>query len=927
MSANNKSRPAVYAASGPGTLPGDPLVQDLVNRQLEAAPVQQQEVTGNQASDVNNTAINALNAFNSDAPLLTGRVLLALPYVHCYKVQVGGRSTPIVAAALTQHPTTPLGVRAGETIPVDSQVIVWQPSSGKLGYIIGIIPPTTTDDKLNISDHIQQGGNSGVKKVESIRTIPKSVEDSMGWVPLSGGRPMDSTSLEFSRMSETGVGILIDAFQAYLRINETTGLFLNYFDNYAKLAGLSLNLMSYCENNLQTYDEGENFALRGHVTFPWEATGMYTYGEKFSEENDKEKVQLDRDFPFGEEDLEDLAQTPVYRLTDYTGYVGQGWNRTLMKPAGESGKRLMRDSGETDTGLFNEFLALDGSYSVRSAKSVTIAKYPLIPNPRRKRDNADALGDDLTNENDYKFSGVFGEGVDHKVKEWNTEDVEELSNLMRPAGILDMMTHHYNWKSTHPFAYHKGDYYYPDESNNRYLSNVDFYVGKFDEAYVEVEPSTQLAISENYGDVDYYNTASYFSLTDDGSVVIGDGYGSQILMSGGQIRLEAGGDIMLMSGSRVVTLSKEAIIRTKDSIDISSSDKDVRIKAENNLHTIGGSVLVESTSEGLFQNYKDNVGEFASGTGITLLSKQSGVNLLCSDVFVRTGAAGRGGQFVLDLNNGNGNFTAYGSNFNYYASQSVGIWHSPTGQDEPVELIDKFHFFSPFVSAINGPTINEGLFVAAGQQAFVGAERDFLSKGGCFVLGNMACRKGIAGIGDSSQGAFPSEVAKFFDDAKSATEGLLDRGKNVFEQVFPGLWWLENFPGNTDLLEDQIGFSFRDTSDEGQAYGYSPDKFFMLETRYQQLQRSGLADGNSQPWSENSVTYQGKELYPWPGRVNWKDNATLLRYENGEETYKLFDLGGFAKSRLDEDLNINADYEEPRFSAWDKVIPSDEYKL
>ena len=191
----------------------------------------------------------------------------------------------------------------------------------------------------------------------------------------------------------------------------------------------------------------------------------------------------------------------------------------------------------------------------------------------------------------------------------------------------------------------------------------------------------------------------------------------------------------------------------------------------------------------------------------------------------------------------------------------------------------------------------------------------------------MACRKGIAGIGDSSQGAFPSEVAKFFDDAKSATEGLLDRGKNVFEQVFPGLWWLENFPGNTDLLEDQIGFSFRDTSDEGQAYGYSPDKFFMLETRYQQLQRSGLADGNSQPWSENSVTYQGKELYPWPGRVNWKDNATLLRYENGEETYKLFDLGGFAKSRLDEDLNINADYEEPRFSAWDKVIPSDEYKL
>lgn len=160
MSTNKHNRPAVYSASGPGTSPGDPLVLDQVNRQIEAAPVQQQEVAGKQATDVNNTAVNALNAFNTDAPLLTGRVLLALPYVHCYKVQVSGRGTPIVAAALTQNPTTPLGVRAGETIPVDSQVLIWQPSSGKLGYIIGIIPPATTSDKLNISDHIQQGGNS-----------------------------------------------------------------------------------------------------------------------------------------------------------------------------------------------------------------------------------------------------------------------------------------------------------------------------------------------------------------------------------------------------------------------------------------------------------------------------------------------------------------------------------------------------------------------------------------------------------------------------------------------------------------------------------------------------------------------------------------------------------------------------------------------
>lgn len=920
--ANKNPGPSVYRRTGPGVSPGNKMVVDSLAKQLESMPASMQEDTGKQTSDSNSTAINALNNFSTDAPILVGRVILSLPYVHCYKVQVSGRSTPVVAAAVTQTSSTPIGVKAGESIPPNSQVIIWQPSSAKMAYILGVIPPVTVADDLNVADHVQQGGNSGVKKVEAIRTIPKSVNDAMGWVPMGGGRPMDSTTGEFSRLSETGIGILIDSFQAYLRVNEATGLFLNYFDNYSKLCGLSLNLMSYCENNLQIYDEGENFALRGHVMFPWEATGMYTYGEKFSKTNEKKKVQLDRDFPFGEEDVEDYAQTPVYRLTDYTGYIGQGWNRTLMKPANESGKRLLTDE-DNDTGLFNEFLAMDGGYAVRSAKSITLAKYPLIPNPRRVRENADALGDDLTEDNDYKFSGVFGTGDDHKVREWNREDVEELSSLMRPAGVLDMMAHHYNWKSTHPFYYHKKDYRYPQENEGRFLSNIDFYVGRFDESYVDVQPSTQLEISEGYGQVDYWNTASFFSLSDDGSVVIGDGYGSQILMSGGQIRLEAGGDLMLMSGSRVVTLSKEAIIRTKDSIDISSSDRDVRIKAENNLHTVANSVLVESTSEGLFQRYKDNVGEDVQGTGITLLSKLSGVNLLASDVFVRTGAAGRGGQFVLDLENGDGNFTAYASNFNYFASQSVGIWHSPRGQDEPVELIDKFHFFSPNVSAINGPTINEGLFAALGNQAYIGAERDIISKGGCFVLERMACRKGIQGIGDSSQGDFPQEIEKFFSQIEVATDGILERGKTIFEQTFPGLWWLENFPGNTQLLEDQIGFSFRDKSEEGQAYGYSPDKFFILEARYQQLQRSGLAGGNGQPWNENSVTYQGKELYPWPGKINWKDTDTMLRYENGDDTFKLFDTGGFAKDREEN----QTDYEEPRFSAWDKVKPSDEYKL
>ena len=145
----------------------------------------------------------------------------------------------------------------------------------------------------------------------------------------------------------------------------------------------------------------------------------------------------------------------------------------------------------------------------------------MIPSPRRKRQNEDALGDDLEEDNDYKFSGRFGDGDDHKVLDWKDEDVQELKSLMRPAGVLDLLAHHYNWKSTHPFEYHTKDYEYPEEEEGSRLNSVKFHRGIMGVSYIEAFP-TSLHIDDRYQDVTYYNTASYFSLTEDGSVVIGD---------------------------------------------------------------------------------------------------------------------------------------------------------------------------------------------------------------------------------------------------------------------------------------------------------------------------------------------------------------------------------------------------------------------
>jgi hypothetical protein len=918
--------PAVYGDRNEDFNESDYSIKADLQKKVDSISSWDQQLNGQQLNDTNLNAAMQIGGIDRDTPLRVGRVILAYPYIHCYKLQLSGRQGTTIATALSRGSHSPIGVQSSDVIPTNSNVLVWYPKGATLAYIIAVIPSPTTDDAFNPSDFIQAGGNSGVKKVEAYRNIPKAAALGHGWVPQSCGRPMDGLNGEYVRMSETGIGLLIDSFQTYLRVNEACGLWLNYFDSHAKLSALSLHIMSYCEHIFQQNDEGELFALKGYATYPWEAAGMYSFGTEGSKTNPEEQVQLDKEFPFASEDLKDFAQVPVYRMTDYTGYLGQGFNRTIIKPAKQSGPRLMTDT-DKDTGLFQQLMALDGAYSVKSAKQITIAKYPLIPNPRRVRQVEDALGDDLENQNDYKFSGQFGEGQEHKVRDWEDAAVSDFPNLVRPSGILDLLTHHFNWKSTHPFQYHTKDYVYPEEGEtNSALNSVKFYRGSMNSAYVTVYPVT-LRIDDRFQDVNYYDTASLISLTEDGSIVLADGYGSQILLTGGQIRLEAGGDVMLMSGSRVVTLANEAIVRAKNNIDISSSDRDVRIKAENNMQLLAGNsgiggMLIESRSQGIAQQYENRVGDEVQATGITFLAKNGGLNLLSLSTYIRTGINDEAvddsnGQLIIDCANGKSSFNCYALGHYFFNSEGLGIWHRPKGNNDIV--IDQSHFFGPNFSKVHGPTVFDELTVVFG---FFGASKSIYSKEGIFALGRMACQKGISGIGNSEDNDFSSKVIKFFDEIYQQIPETNSSGSKIFDGVYKNYIWKGENPGNETLLKDHLGFSYRDKSDfDNTAYGYDANQFFLLEPRWQQLSRMGLVTSQSEDWKENPVFYQGVELYPWPGKVNWVSNPTLLGYSNSDQFF-LFDQTK-ARSRKDN----QSSYEEPIFEDWKKSVCDSTYRL
>ena len=918
------SRPAVYNERSTGALSGDSGTLSDMGVKHEATKVWTQQLQGEQGTDTHQTAVNQNTPLAEDAPLRVGRVLLALPYIHCYKVQLSGRQGTCIATATARASHSPLGVRSGDVIPPNSMVLIWKPRNAQLAYIIAVLPMATMHDDFNASDFVQQGGNSGPKKIEAYRNIPKTATMAHGWVPQSCGRPMDGTIGEYVRMSETGIGLLIDSFQTYLRVNEACGIWFNYFDNYAKLSGLSMEIMSYCEHNLQNYDEGELFSMKGYVTYPWEATGMYGPNEKFTKTNGVDPVQLDRQFPFAMEEVSEQDQTPVYRLTDHTGYMGQGFNRTLMKPAMDSGRRRMSMAGgEKDTGLFQELLALDGGYSIRSAKQVMIAKYPLIPNPRRKRLTHDALGDDLKEDNDYKFSGTFGGGEEHKVREWDDSAADVVPNMVRPQGIIDMLARHYNWKSTHPFYYHKKDYDYPEEGDsNGPLTEVKFYRGVMSKAYQTITP-VKLSIDDRYQNVNYYNTASFITLAEDGSVVIADGYGSQILLGGGQIRLEAGGDVMLMSGSRVVTLAKEAIIRTKGSVDISSSEKDVRLKAEYNMQLLAGNsgkggMLLESKGIGQFHIYDGLMGEKVIDTGITLLSRGGNVNAMSKTIYLRTGVdegnAESTGDLIIDVANGRSSMVSYAKAHTFFNSEGMGIWHSPVGHDNL--SITESNYLGPRFSKIHGPTVmDKDVCIVKGGN--LGVDKSIFAQGYIIAIKNMACRKGFLGIGDSSKNNIPEAVAKFIAEFTEFSDQITAIGQPRIEAYYPSNVWQKYQPGNTGLLEDEIGFSYRDDDN----YRYSGEGFYLLEPRWMQDARLKLTSGQGETWTENPVEYQGELLYPWPGKPNWVGKPALLGY-SAEDEFLLFDTNR-AKGREE----VQSDYEEPKFKAWKKRVCDGNYSL
>lgn len=512
---------------------------------------------------------------------------------------------------------------------------------------------------------------------------------------LSAGRPYDQTTAgEWGKLTETGVGFFLDPFQTYMRVNESTGVFGFYDDSLLRVAGHNFQLVTGIEELEHLDDEGEQHGTRRRTVYPWERMGLWRFNQvtpgwqlgaasnhglgagQGNVLNDPFGVQAGSGYAVREPEY--TGQLAAARLYDWSGYLGQGGHSTIAAPAqldwaypGVSAgaasavvgavtlpeapsRRLVVNGvvGPVDTnlavppntyggpsqpGVYEDHKSLAGSHTTRFTGSYIVAKRPSIPVPRPLRTPTDPYGDNPNS--GYAPSGLNGNTAPHRVRAQVTDD----QNPARRMCLLpDAIAYMFNWENLHPFAYHTGDWAVPPEGaagTGLVNQRVPDYGTLAAVEYLSAPAPVFVDIDHRYKLVAVYETESVFGMLADGSIVIRDGWGSEIRMGGGQIEFRAAGDIRIHSGrSTRIEAGYDAVVKAHNSVDVSASHGDVRAKAQYNMQLVSGTsgcggTLIENQAACPSHDYT-LPGQGAIGSGLVVRCKNSQIDMSAADVRV-----------------------------------------------------------------------------------------------------------------------------------------------------------------------------------------------------------------------------------------------------------------------------------------------------
>jgi len=736
-----------------------------------------------------------------------GTVVRATPGTYDYIVSVPGRAR-IVARALDEVLGRPFGVSGFSMLLENTPVLVWIPSDDSTyGCIIGAIPSVTqgkpTVAQIQTSPLLAYllSPESGASLwSEPAYSQPQGDSQNRDKLIANNQRPADTLPGDWGKANVHGVTVAILGLLATMKASNRAKIEFHVLDDLVRLvSGQYQHFSSLGETHI--YNDG------GLVSFEFagsphdlEVRGLDELAKDgMFEADDRDKKYLSTDFK-----ERNPGQTVKRRMQAFLGALGDVFQLYLGKP--EAGIETYAREAVIQ-GLFHLHLDGSGRLGINAANGISLRRVDRIPVPKKLKEPWDP-------------SGAKPEADDFELEpkkpfEYSTE-YPFARNLQLHDGGEWLLAQAYR-----PFDRIEPDWHTPQRADlpvpadeydllNKAHENFSKYDGR--EAGCFVEP--------------------------DGSVVIRDAWGSEIYMRGGNIIITCPGDVMTAPGKNLVQLGgRDVVIKARNSVDMSATEHDVRIKAHQNLHAYSkGGVLIESDSP-------------RSGHGFAAGSEGEDVH---------------SGGIVLKA-----------------ANSRVFIWGKIVHLAAKTQLI-----LEAVVGGLGSIIMAARNLLGFGRRvALVGEDGN-----SSLELGRSAALTGRSAVlqGSSSAGVYRGDRAmvplQWAEIDSAPAQRRIDANVPQYISYADGDAWLDSY---SEAGREPIKFTFRNQTqyDTGKATETDPEAgdFCVYEAPWQFMKKAGhaLIGGSTEEWAEEEIN----ETYPWPGKENYAGNVyvTLEQETNYDE--------------------------------------------
>lgn len=413
-----------------------------------------------------------------------------------------------------------LGIKVNYLPPPNTRVLlVYQPGgSVVVGSVPSAVPYTAGVGSRTITG---QGDAMDKNNREALSGDPDKPRN------LGASPPDDLLEGEFDMTNLLGVGLTLLTGLAKLSAGDLAKVEVSLLNDLVRIVSMNFKHFS-AFGNFEIYNDGRLNVRWGGTSYDHESWGKATESETKVTATDDTEIKL------GEIDA--LHDTLRERFTQFVGFLGDFVNTYVTDPAVALGEAAQARSGKFRCHVNN-----DGSLLVQSAADIVLERVCRIPVPIERKRWDDPEG---TRAEEY---AKLARGP---LKAWKYDP--------NPANIFHaayQLRHYARWLSgLHGLArFHQSpkDWRVPSEADTP-----------------APDPNaTEADKTETNPEQDQIDTYATVRIMRDGSIVVLDGYGSAVLLGGGNVQisaarhltLEAAGDLTLVAGQNLNLKARRSI--------------------------------------------------------------------------------------------------------------------------------------------------------------------------------------------------------------------------------------------------------------------------------------------------------------------------------------------------------------------------------